>query len=110
MVRFHILDGTVLGMVEERAPLVLKRMLAECLTDRERLVLCFYYGLLGGAKAPTKTIASRLGVTPGRVGQIRLRAMMKLRMGSAFDYRRVLGDCYDEVLETQRQHARGRQE
>jgi len=58
----------------------LDRMFAKYLTERERKILCLYYGLYEGDEEKTlEEIGTMLGVTRERIRQIRNRAFEKLR-------------------------------
>jgi RNA polymerase sigma factor (sigma-70 family) len=56
-----------------------ERMLAEALTDREKVVLEMRFGLGNGHVYPLEKIGERLGLTRERVRQIEATALRKLR-------------------------------
>jgi len=57
----------------------LETMFEQYLTERERKILCLYYGLDDGEQRTLEVIGSLLGVTRERIRQIRNRAFDKLR-------------------------------
>lgn len=57
----------------------LETMFEQYLTERERKILCLYYGLDDGEQRTLEVIGSLLGVTRERIRQIRNRAFEKLR-------------------------------
>ncbi len=56
----------------------LETMFEQYLTERERKILCLYYGLDDGEERTLEVIGSLLGVTRERIRQIRNRAFEKL--------------------------------
>ena len=57
---------------------ILETMFEQYLTERERKILCLYYGLDDGEERTLEEIGSVLGVTRERIRQIRNRAFEKL--------------------------------
>lgn len=55
------------------------RLMDECLTPRERDIICLRYGLTGGEEATQNEIGERLGISRSYVSRIEKKALEKLR-------------------------------
>lgn len=55
------------------------RLLEECLSERERLVLIMRYGLYGGREYTQREIAERLGISRSYISRIEKNALHRLR-------------------------------
>ena len=62
------------------------------LTDREKYVLIFRYGLDGNDPKTMEEIGKKFNVTRERIAQIEQKALGKLRLGSFADYRSYIND------------------
>ena len=71
-------DDTMLSDLQDREDSVLvRRLVRECLTDREREIVTLRYGL-GGMPRTQREIAKKLGISRSYVSRIEKRALEKL--------------------------------
>ena len=72
-------DDTMLSDLQDREDSVLvRRLVRECLTDREREIVTLRYGLGGGMPRTQREIAKKLGISRSYVSRIEKRALEKL--------------------------------
>ena len=72
-------DDTMLSDLQDREDSILvRRLVRECLTDREREIVSLRYGLGGGMPRTQREIAARLGISRSYVSRIEKRALEKL--------------------------------
>ena len=73
-------DDTMLSDLQDREDSVLvRRLVRECLTDREREIVTLRYGLGGRMPRTQREIAKKLGISRSYVSRIEKRALEKLR-------------------------------
>ena len=93
-------DDTMLSDLQDREDSVLvRRLVRECLTDREREIVTLRYGLGGRMPRTQREIAKKLGISRSYVSRIEKRALEKLEEKGAYETFRpdvvvydVLGD------------------
>ena len=72
-------DDTMLSDLQDREDSVLvRRLVRECLTDREREIVTLRYGLGGRMPRTQREIAKKLGISRSYVSRIEKRALEKL--------------------------------
>ena len=72
-------DDTMLSDLQDREDSVLvRRLVRECLTDREREIVTLCYGLGGRMPRTQREIAKKLGISRSYVSRIEKRALEKL--------------------------------
>ena len=72
-------DDTMLSDLQDREDSILvRRLVRECLTDREREIVSLRYGLGGGMPRTQREIAVKLGISRSYVSRIEKRALEKL--------------------------------
>ena len=72
-------DDTMLSDLQDREDSVLvRRLVRECLTDREREIVTLLYGLGGRMPRTQREIAKKLGISRSYVSRIEKRALEKL--------------------------------
>ena len=72
-------DDTMLSDLQDREDSVLvRRLVRECLTDREREIVTLRYGLGGRMPRTQRGIAKKLGISRSYVSRIEKRALEKL--------------------------------
>ena len=71
-------DGAESGMLKDGL-----RVAMSCLTERERLVIDYHYGLSDGVQKTLEEIGKMFNVTRERVRQVEIDAMEKLRSSSS---------------------------
>lgn len=72
-------DDTMLSDLQDREDSVLvRRLVRECLTDREREIVTLRYGLRGRMPRTQREIAKKLGISRSYVSRIEKRALEKL--------------------------------
>ncbi len=72
-------DDTMLSDLQDREDSVLvRRLVRECLTEREREIVTLRYGLGGGMPRTQREIAKKLGISRSYVSRIEKRALEKL--------------------------------
>ena len=72
-------DDTMLSDLQDREDSVLvRRLVRECLTDREREIVTLRYGLGGRMPRTQLEIAKKLGISRSYVSRIEKRALEKL--------------------------------
>lgn len=72
-------DDTMLSDLQDREDSVLvRRLVRECLTDREREIVTLRYGLEGRMPRTQREIAKKLGISRSYVSRIEKRALEKL--------------------------------
>ena len=72
-------DDTMLSDLQDREDSVLvRRLVRECLTDREREIVMLRYGLGGRMPRTQREIAKKLGISRSYVSRIEKRALEKL--------------------------------
>ena len=72
-------DDTMLSDLQDREDSVLvRRLVRECLTDREREIVTLRYGLGGWMPRTQREIAKKLGISRSYVSRIEKRALEKL--------------------------------
>ena len=72
-------DDTMLSDLQDREDSILvRRLVRECLTDREREIVSLRYGLGGGMPRTQREIAKKLGISRSYVSRIEKRALEKL--------------------------------
>lgn len=72
-------DDTMLSDLQDQEDSVLvRRLVRECLTDREREIVTLRYGLGGGMPRTQREIAKKLGISRSYVSRIEKRALEKL--------------------------------
>ena len=72
-------DDTMLSDLQDREDSVLvRRLVCECLTDREREIVTLRYGLGGRMPRTRREIAKKLGISRSYVSRIEKRALEKL--------------------------------
>ena len=72
-------DDTMLSDLQDREDSVLvRRLVCECLTDREREIVTLRYGLGGRMPRTQREIAKKLGISRSYVSRIEKRALEKL--------------------------------
>ena len=72
-------DDTMLSDLQDREDSVLvRRLVRECLTDREREIVTLRYGLGGRMPRTPREIAKKLGISRSYVSRIEKRALEKL--------------------------------
>ena len=72
-------DDTMLSDLQDREDCVLvRRLVRECLTEREREIVTLRYGLGGRMPRTQREIAARLGISRSYVSRIEKRALEKL--------------------------------
>ena len=75
-------DDTMYADLQDKEDSVLvRRLVRECLTEREREVILLRYGLGGGAPRTQREIAHSLGISRSYVSRIEKRALAKLEEG-----------------------------
>ena len=73
-------DDTMLSDLQDREDSVLvRRLVRECLTDREREIVTLRYGLGGRMPRTQREIAKKLGISRSYVSRIEKRALEKAR-------------------------------
>ena len=73
-------DDTMLSDLQDREDSVLvRRLVRECLTDREREIVTLRYGLGGRMPRTQREIAKKLGISRSYVSRIEKRALELLR-------------------------------
>jgi RNA polymerase primary sigma factor len=72
-------DGDALSYIKNKDMKSALSVLMKCLTDRERIILMNYYGLLGKEEMTLEEIGKELRLTKERVRQIKEKALKKLR-------------------------------
>ena len=72
-------DDTMLSDLQDREDSVLvRRLVRECLTEREREIVTLRYGLGGRMPRTQREIAKKLGISRSYVSRIEKRALEKL--------------------------------
>lgn len=72
-------DDTMLSDLQDREDSVLvRRLVRECLTDREREIVTLRYGLGGRMPRTQREVAKKLGISRSYVSRIEKRALEKL--------------------------------
>ena len=72
-------DDTMLSDLQDREDSVLvRRLVRECLTDREREIVTLRYGLGGRMPRTQRAVAKKLGISRSYVSRIEKRALEKL--------------------------------
>ena len=72
-------DDTMLSDLQDREDSVLvRRLVRECLTEREREIVTLRYGLGGRMTRTQREIAKKLGISRSYVSRIEKRALEKL--------------------------------
>ncbi len=72
-------DDTMLSDLQDREDSALvRRLVRECLTDREREIVTLRYGLGGGMLRTQREIAKKMGISRSYVSRIEKRALEKL--------------------------------
>lgn len=73
-------DADLLEQVTTRQAIQqLRRVMAECLTEQERLVITMRYGLDGSAPRRQREVASACAISRSYVSRIEKRALQKLK-------------------------------
>lgn len=65
-------------LADREDKMLIRRLVRECLSAREREVICARYGLGGGAALTQRDVAARLGISRSYVSRIEKRALEKL--------------------------------
>ena len=77
-------DDTMLSDLQDREDSVLvRRLVRECLTDREREIVTLRYGLGGRMPRTQREIAKKLGISRSYVSRIEKRALKSSKKPSA---------------------------
>ena len=72
-------DDTMYADIQDRDDSILiRRLVKECLTEREAQIVSLRYGLSGAAPRTQREIATRLGISRSYVSRIEKRALEKL--------------------------------
>lgn len=72
-------DDTMYADIQDRDDSILiRRLVKECLTEREAQIISLRYGLSGAAPRAQREIATHLGISRSYVSRIEKRALEKL--------------------------------
>lgn len=72
-------DDTMISDLQDKEDgALVRRLVRECLTDREREIITLRYGLGGGMPRTQREIAVKLGISRSYVSRIEKRALEKL--------------------------------
>lgn len=66
-------------MIQEEDMHSLQKAIAACLNEREKCIILYRYGFMGGKELTQREVAKRLGISRSYVSRIEKRALVKLR-------------------------------